>query len=216
LGQAEGCGQRDILRPQPLAGLQRGIARRNILARGTDIGAGLQARRQHHLAVLEADVFLHEHGIGTIRHRRTGEDAHRLPWPDRRLRGSAGLNPPGHGKRLLLLLRQIAARHRIAIDGGIGERRQRQRCGNIMREDAPIGAASVTVSTSDTAMTRAAMMPTASSTDSIGPPKAKQSSDSCAIAVSALRFASRQHLFDRDRRLQHHGSDRLDIIEMGG
>ena len=45
----------------------------------------------------------------------------------------------------------------------------------------PSAAASPTVSISRTGMTRAAMMPTASSTDIIGPPKAKQSSDNCAI-----------------------------------
>ena len=43
--------------------------------------------------------------------------------------------------------------------------------------------ASVTVSTSTTGVTRVAMRPTASSTDIIGPPKAKQSSDSCAICL---------------------------------
>jgi hypothetical protein len=50
----------------------------------------------------------------------------------------------------------------------------------------PSASVSATVSTSCTAVTRAAMMLTASSTDIIGPPKAKQSSDNCAI--SGLRF----------------------------
>src|SRR6202000_240650 len=79
----------------------------------------------------------------------------------------------------------------------------------------PPASASATVSTSRTAVTRAAMMPTASSTDIIGPPKAKQSSDNCAIWISAPAQASRQHLFDRDRRALHQGGDGLDIIEMG-
>ena len=43
LRQAERRGKRDILRPQPLAGLQRGNAGGNIFARGTHIGAGLEA-----------------------------------------------------------------------------------------------------------------------------------------------------------------------------
>ena len=54
----------------------------------------------------------------------------------------------------------------------------------------PSASFSATVSTSCTAVTRAAMMPTASSTDIIGPPKAKQSSDSCAMLF--LRFRRRR------------------------
>ena len=139
LRQAEGRGQRDILRPQALAGLQRRMAGGNVFAGRTHIGAGLQACRKHHLAVFEADVFLHEHGIGAIGHRRAREDAHRMPRLDRRERRGAGLHAAGHRKRLLLLLRQIAARHRITVDGGIGERRQRQRRSNVARENASVG-----------------------------------------------------------------------------
>jgi hypothetical protein len=43
------------------------------------IGTGLEARGKHDLVALDADVFLHEHGIGTFGHRRASEDAHRLP-----------------------------------------------------------------------------------------------------------------------------------------
>src|SRR6202022_1840069 len=79
----------------------------------------------------------------------------------------------------------------------------------------PSASVSETVSTSCTAVTRAAMIPTASSTDIIGPPKAKQSSDSCAIFVSGFGCASREHVFDRDRRPLHHSGDGWDVIEMG-
>src|SRR5437773_3122222 len=78
----------------------------------------------------------------------------------------------------------------------------------------PSARASMTVSTSTTGVTRVAMMPTASSTDIIGPPKAKQSSDNCAITVSALGRGLRQHIIDRNRGSQHHGGDGLDIIEI--
>ena len=47
---------------------------------------------------------------------------------------------PVDWKRLLFLLRQVAARDRIAVDGGIGEGRQRQRRQNIVRQNAAIGA----------------------------------------------------------------------------
>ena len=115
------------------------MARRNILAGRTHIGAGFQPGRKHHLAAVEADVLLHEHRIGAFRHRCAGEDADGLARPDRRCRRTAGLHPPADGERLRLALRQIAARDRIAVDGGIGERRQRQRCGNVVRQHAPIG-----------------------------------------------------------------------------
>src|SRR5260370_17505186 len=78
----------------------------------------------------------------------------------------------------------------------------------------PSAAVSETVSTSGTAVTRAAMIPTASSTDIIGPPNAKQSLDSCAIFVSGFGCASREHVFDRDRRPLHHSGDGRDVIEM--
>src|SRR4029079_8852402 len=139
LRQSERSRQRHILRPQPLTGPQRGMARRNVLARRADIGTGLQTRRQNHLAVFETDVFLHEYGIGAVGHRRAGENAHRLPRLDRRLRRGTGLNPPGHGKRLLLPLRQIPARHRVAIDGGICEWRQRQRRRDVACTSTPVG-----------------------------------------------------------------------------
>src|SRR3978361_1458276 len=80
----------------------------------------------------------------------------------------------------------------------------------------PSALSSPTVSTSRTGTTRAAIRPTASSTDIIGPPKAKQSSDNCAICGSALGFALGQYIVNRHRRPLHHGGNGLDIIEMGG
>ena len=53
----------------------------------------------------------------------------RTAWPDldRLACRRAGLNATDDLKRLLLALRKIAAAHGITVDGGIGERRQRQR-----------------------------------------------------------------------------------------
>src|ERR1700730_15347874 len=115
------------------------MAKRNILAGRTDIGAGPQAGGQHDVTFLDPDVFLHEDGIGPFRHRRAGEDPHRLTGFDRRLRRGAGLHAPGNGKCLLLVQRQVAACDRIAVNRGIGERRQRQRRGDVAREDAAVG-----------------------------------------------------------------------------
>src|SRR5208282_5337730 len=79
----------------------------------------------------------------------------------------------------------------------------------------PSASRSETVSFSCTAVTRAAMIATASSTDIIGPPKAKQSSDNCAMLVSGSGQASRQHVFGRHRGPLHHSGNRRDVIEMG-
>src|SRR3954471_5448189 len=78
----------------------------------------------------------------------------------------------------------------------------------------PSACPSVTVSTSCTALIRVAMIATASSTDISGPPKAKQSSDNCAMSL--VRSCSvPQHVFDIDRRGLHHSGDGRDVIEMG-
>ena len=95
-----------------------------------------------------------------------------------------------HRKRLLRSLRQVAAAHGITVDGGIGEGRQRQRRRDIARQNAAVGIDERDgLDLLHRRRPRAAMMPTASSTDIIGPPKAKQSSDSCAMCLSALRCA---------------------------
>src|SRR3954466_11607358 len=82
-----------------------------------------------------------------------------------------------------------------------------------MRPSAP---ASGTASISTTGVTRAAMTPTASSTDIIGPPNAKQSSDSCAICLSTLGGRFRKQLSDRDGGPLDQGGSRVDIVEMNG
>ncbi len=138
--QAERGRERDILWPQTQAGCERGMADRNVFARGAHIGAGFQARRENNPVVpIDAHIFLHEYRVGTLRHRRSGKNPHGMTRFHRLSRRRAGLNASGHGKCLFVLQRKIAAAHGITIDGGIGERRQRQGCGNVPRENAPIG-----------------------------------------------------------------------------
>src|SRR3982074_2424440 len=79
----------------------------------------------------------------------------------------------------------------------------------------PSASLNSTVSTSCTALTRLAMMATASSTDISGPPKAKQSSDSCAIGFARSLSVPHQHVFDRPCRCAHHSGDGRDVIEVG-
>ncbi len=140
MGQTEGGGKRDILRPQPAACLQRRLAERNVFSCGAHIGAGFEASRENHPArIIDADIFLHEHGVGAVGHRRAGKDPNRLAPLDRLACRRAGLNATHDLKRPLLALRQVAAAHGITVDGGIGERRQRQRRLKIAGENPPIG-----------------------------------------------------------------------------
>ena len=167
--------------------------------------------------VVEPHVLLHEHGVGALGHRRAGENPHRMARLDRLARRRAGLNAPGHGKRRFRPRRQIAAAHGIAVDGGIGEGRQRQRRRNVARRECARRPPSARRSRPPSPrVTRAAMMPTASSTDIIGPPKAKQSSDNCAmLALSFRRRRAPARLRPASPNLQHHSGDGRDVIEMG-
>src|ERR1700712_367114 len=118
---------------------RREVTGGNILAGGAHIRAGLQARRQNHPArVVEAYILLHEHGVGALRHRRAGEYPRGVAGPDRFTRRRAGLDASGHDKGGLRLGRKIAATDGIAVDRGIGERRQRQRRRNACRENPPV------------------------------------------------------------------------------
>ena len=129
---ATSCG-RSVVRP---ATRRSG---RNILSCRPHIGAGLEPGGQHDIAgLIELHVFLHEHGVGALGHRRAGENAHGVARQDRRARRRARLNSPDYGKRLLAGERQIGAAHRITIDGRIGEWRQRQWRGDIRGENAAI------------------------------------------------------------------------------
>src|SRR5690349_17305926 len=74
-----------------------------------------------------------------------------------------------------------------------------------------------TCSVSPTALTLAVMMPTASSIDIKGPPKAKQSSESWAMnprQQSSSAPGQRQHVGDRHRGLLDQRRDGRDIVEM--
>ena len=141
LRQAERRDQRDILRPQPLAGLERGMACGMSSPAGRTLAPGFRPAGRTTLSSSTRTSSCMKtvsapSGIGAPVKMRiacpglTGAD-----------RSAAGLDAPGDCERLLFLLRQVAARDRIAIDGGIGEGRQRQRRRNVVRKNAAIGAA---------------------------------------------------------------------------
>ncbi len=77
LGQAQSRGERDIGNRQNAAGRQHHRTDAHIFAGQAAIGAALQARRHNDGAIFGPHIFLHEHGVGVIRHRRAGEDADR-------------------------------------------------------------------------------------------------------------------------------------------
>ena len=124
VGQTDRGGERHVLRGEPPAGRQHDRALAHILAGKPAVGASFQPRRHDDVIALGAHVLLHEHRVGAGRHRRAGEDADRLAGADRTRRGAAGGQPSADRKPGFGLGREIAVPHRIAIDGGIVERRQ--------------------------------------------------------------------------------------------
>ena len=115
-----------MLRTQALPGPQGQRALRNILAGRAHIGPGPQACRQDHAPVgIVLHILLHEDGVGTLGHRRAGENAHDSVGRDRS-GGRSGLHAARDGKGARGIMRQVGAAERIAVDGGIGKQRQRQ------------------------------------------------------------------------------------------
>ncbi|MGY4411743.1 hypothetical protein ACVWW4_003479 [Bradyrhizobium sp. LB7.1] len=128
-----------MLRQQPLACAQRDVPFGNVLARRPDIGTRLQSRRQHNPAgIIDADIFLHEDGFGIRRHRRARKDARGVAGLDLRLCKAAGLDAAVERERPFRAVRNICVAHGVAIDGRVGERRQRQRRRNVARQHTPV------------------------------------------------------------------------------
>ena len=83
VGEAERGRERNLLRPQSPARGQRDMTGRDVFSRRANIRAGLQSRGNNNPALIEAHVLLHENGVGALRHRRAGEDPHRVARRDR-------------------------------------------------------------------------------------------------------------------------------------
>ena len=136
LGEAERGGERHVLHGEPPSRRQGDRPRPHVLAGMPAIGAAFQSRRHDDAIAFDAAVFLHEHGVGTRRHRRAGKDADRLPGFDCVVRGVAGGNPIDDGETLLAVGIEVVAAHRVAVDGGIIERRDIDRGDNVFSEYA--------------------------------------------------------------------------------
>ena len=125
-----------MLRFQHGAGGQNDAAGRNVLARETAIGAELQPFRHRYAVAFDSHVLLHENSVCALWHCRTGEDANGFARPERQTFLRAGRETAGNQKRCIPVRPQIRMPHRIAIDGGIVERRQIDRGFYIVSYDA--------------------------------------------------------------------------------
>ena len=100
---AESGGEAEIRGTQPQPGRERGLAFRNIFPGVTAVGALLDSGPEADALVLEGAILLHHHGIGAIRHRRTGKDPDRLAAPGAAAERMARRRPSGDRKHGLLI-----------------------------------------------------------------------------------------------------------------
>ncbi len=134
---AEGRGEAEFGRAEPGPGGERYRARGDILARMTAVGALLDAGFEPHAAIgLGRAVLLHHDRVGTLGHRRAGEDADRLAAGDRPIErvprcGAAG--EPEHG---VAVGEEVGMGEGVAIDRAVGVRRQVHPGDEIAGEDA--------------------------------------------------------------------------------
>ena len=140
-GETERRGERHMLHRKPPPRRQRDRAGADVLAGEPPVGAALQARRHHHAIAVDAAIFLHEHRIRALRHRRAGEDADRLAGLDGMVRRVPGSDPIDNAKARVARGSEVLGTHRITIDGGIIERRYADRCNKVLRQHTAVGFA---------------------------------------------------------------------------
>ena len=132
-------GQRDVARREAPAGGDQGLALRG--SRGPPrAGCRPAARggREPDPVALALHVLLNDDRVGALGHRRAGEDAHRLPGPTTPSNARPAADSPitsGQGR----LGRRIGGAQRIAVHGGIGERRLGAQRRDVAREHAAVG-----------------------------------------------------------------------------
>ena len=96
---AERGGERDVLRLQHGAGRQHDMTGGHVFAGKPPIRAEFQALRHGDAIALRRHVFLHEHRIGALGHRRAGENADGFAGFQRLLRARAGGQAAGDDER---------------------------------------------------------------------------------------------------------------------
>lgn len=132
---AKGRQQAEFLRAQTLAGLEQALAGGGFLATAAHVVAGSH-RRQPDAFALDAAVFLGDHGIGTRRQRRAGEDAHRMPGRQLLLGGVTGGDAPGQ-RQGSALGRQVGGAKGVAVHRAVVPGRHRKARLQRLGEHAP-------------------------------------------------------------------------------
>jgi hypothetical protein len=122
MGLAERGERAQARRRQARAGVERRFAACEILPRRAHVRTGRFARRDDHVLVLDAHVFLDDDRIGTARQRRAGRDAQAFAGTDHRVAAVAGEPGADQRENVLARGRQIRAAQREAVHRGIGER----------------------------------------------------------------------------------------------
>ena len=109
------------------------------------------------------------------------------PGANGRPRVAPACSRPRNAERPLRLASEVLPAHRVAVDCGVRERRQLQRRDQVAGENAAIGVRQcVRLRRRRLRCKWVVISATASSTDRIGAPDAKQSFESCATAMLRL------------------------------
>ena len=121
---------------------KRRLAQRHVLAGVAAVGALADAGLQPHPTIRGGGaIFLHQHRVGAVGHRRPGEDADRLAAPDRAVERVARGGAAPDRQFGFTVGRKIGVGHGIAVDRAVGMRRQVDGSDDIARQDAAGGGA---------------------------------------------------------------------------
>ena len=96
---AERGEQTDLRGSKGPARLEHAIAGVDVFAARSNIGAALDGSGDADTVVGRFHIFLRDHRVAALGHRRSGEDAHRLARPQHVVGCGAGLDPGDHGER---------------------------------------------------------------------------------------------------------------------
>ena len=115
--------QRHVARGETAAGGDQGLAGAKVHARLAQIVASERGGRERDAVALAPDILLNDDGVGAFGHRRAGEDAHRFARTEgaRRKRRPAADSPIT--VKVAGAFSRVGGAHRIAVHGGVGERR---------------------------------------------------------------------------------------------
>ena len=115
-------GEGDVARSEAAARREHRFALGEVESARAHVFAGGDAGRKHDLGALAARLFLHDDGVGAVRHRRAGENPHRLARRDAAVEGASRRQLADHrepGRRR----RGIGGAHGVAVHRRIGEGR---------------------------------------------------------------------------------------------